>query len=276
MRLIPLPSASAVGRWSARYIASRIRAFKPDAQRPFVLGLPTGSTPLDTYHQLVAMHQNEGLSFHHVITFNMDEYIGLPVSHPCSFRSFMERHFFDHIDIQPANINFLNGEASNLEQECLRYEALIQRSGGIHLFLGGIGHDGHIAFNMPMSPLNCRTRVSTLTEKTRQANARFFDDDIQAVPSQALTVGIQTLLEADEVLILATGSGKAVAVREAIEGAVSQLFPVTALQQHPMATLACDDAAAGELKVKTLRYFESLNINDNTHMTDYTQKTNPS
>ena len=275
MRLIPLSSASAVGRWSACYIASRIKSFAPDDQRPFVLGLPTGSTPLETYRQLIAMHRNEGLSFRHVITFNMDEYTGLPVHHPRSFRSFMEHHFFRHIDIQPANINFLNGEASDWQQECLSYETRIQRTGGIHLFLGGIGHDGHIAFNMPMSSLNCRTRVTTLTESTRQANARFFDNDINAVPTRALTVGIQTLLEADEVLILATGSGKAVAVREAVEGAISQFFPVTALQQHPMAMIACDDSAAGELKVKTLRYFEPLQISDNIHVTDYTQKTNP-
>ena len=264
MRLVPLPSAEAVGLWSARYIAQRIRTFAPTEQRPFVLGLPTGSTPLQTYRQLIRMHRNENLSFRHVITFNMDEYVGLDKHHPCSYRTFMQHEFFQHIDIPSANINHLDGTAKDLAGECTRYENCILKTGGINLFLGGVGHDGHIAFNMPMSSLVSRTRIKTLSDKTRQANARFFNNDVSSVPEEALTVGIGTLMDADEIMIIATGSGKAIAIREAIEGAISQIFPVTALQQHSKTLFVCDDQVVSELKVKTLRYFQTLEKNEIT------------
>ncbi len=264
MRLIPLTTAKTVGVWSARFIATRIKAFKPSQQRPFVLGLPTGSTPLQTYQHLIHLHQNEGLSFRHVMTFNMDEYVGLSSDHPRSYHVFMQEAFFRHIDIPPENIHFLDGCAPNLEQECIRYERLIQQLGGIELFLGGVGHDGHIAFNMPMSSLSSRTRIKTLSDKTRQANARFFENNLAAVPKEALTVGIATIMDAREILILATGAGKAVAIKQAIEGSVSHEWPVTALQFHTKTLFACDNEALSELKVRTLHYFQSLEENEIT------------
>ncbi|OQX37209.1 MAG: glucosamine-6-phosphate deaminase [Oceanospirillales bacterium LUC14_002_19_P2] len=258
MRLIPLRDSQTAGLWSARYIADRIRAFNPGPDRPFVLGLPTGSTPLMTYRELIQLHQQEGLSFRHVITFNMDEYVGLDAGHAQSYRTFMEENLFRHIDIPAANIHFLDGNANDLDAECQRYEDCISAVGGIHLFFGGVGHDGHIAFNEPGSSLRSRTRIKTLALNTRQANARFFEDDIDLVPRLALTVGVGTIMDADEVLILATGSGKARAVKAAVEDPINHMWTISALQLHPKTLLVCDDAATLDLTVRTLRYFESI------------------
>ncbi|MGL5627572.1 MAG: glucosamine-6-phosphate deaminase, partial [Plesiomonas shigelloides] len=147
MRLIPLSTAKDVGLWSARYIADRINAFKPTAERPFVLGLPTGGTPLATYKRLIELHKAGEVSFANVVTFNMDEYVGLPEDHPESYHSFMHRNFFDHVDIKPENINLLDGNAADVHAECRRYEEKIKSYGKINLFMGGVGNDGHIAFN---------------------------------------------------------------------------------------------------------------------------------
>lgn len=174
----------------ANYIKERIRQYNPSAERPFVLGLPTGSSPIGTYKKLVELYKAGEISFKHVVTFNMDEYVGLPRDHPESYHSFMWTHLFSHVDIKPENVHILDGNAEDLDEECKRYEAEIARVGGIELFLGGIGPDGHIAFNEPGSSLTSRTRVKTLAYETILANARFFDGDISKVPKLALTVGV--------------------------------------------------------------------------------------
>ena len=258
MRFIPLQDPLAVGRWAARYIIERIQKFAPTSERPFVLGLPTGSTPLPVYEELIRQYRAGNISFAHVITFNMDEYVGLPEGHPESYRAFMHRHLFDHVDIQAENINFLNGHAVDLEQECARYENRIKELGGIELFLGGVGHDGHIAFNEPASSLASRTRLKTLTEVTRRANARFFDNDTAQVPKLALTIGVGTVLDAREIMILATGAAKSRAVQATVEGPVNHMWTVSALQLHPKSIMVCDDPATLDLTVRTLRYFQDI------------------
>ncbi|MBC5830630.1 glucosamine-6-phosphate deaminase [Vibrio metschnikovii] len=258
MRLIPLQQAAQVGKWAAAHIAKRINAFKPTADRPFVLGLPTGGTPLATYKALIALYQAGEVSFKHVVTFNMDEYIGIAEDHPESYHSFMYNNFFTHIDIQPQNINLLDGNTDDHELECKRYEDKIKSYGKINLFMGGVGNDGHIAFNEPASSLSSRTRIKTLTEDTRIANSRFFDGDISQVPKYALTIGVGTLLDAEEVMILVTGHNKALALQAAVEGCVNHMWTVSALQLHPKAVIVCDAPATQELKVKTVKYFTEL------------------
>ena len=265
MRLIPLTNATNVGLWSARYIVDTINKFSPTADKPFVLGLPTGGTPLKTYKRLVELYQAGEVSFTNVVTFNMDEYVGIAPSHPESYYSFMHNNFFNLVDIQSKNINLLNGLADDLEAECLRYEEKIKSYGKINLFMGGMGIDGHIAFNEPASSLASRTRVKTLTKETRIANSRFFNNDVTQVPKLALTIGVGTLLDAKEVLILATGTDKALAVQAAVEGSLNHLWTVSALQLHSKAIITCDPESTVELKVKTLNYFselESDNINN--------------
>lgn len=172
---------------------ARIKTFAPTPAKPFVIGLPTGSSPEGIYKHLVAAHKRGEISFRNVITFNMDEYVGIPREHPESYHSFMYQHFFSHVDVDPANINILNGNAEDLEEECIAYEEKIKRAGGIELFMGGIGPDGHIAFNEPGSSLASRTRVKTLAYDTILANSRFFGNDLNKVPKMALTVGVQTV-----------------------------------------------------------------------------------
>ncbi|WP_445398087.1 glucosamine-6-phosphate deaminase [Zobellella sp. An-6] len=266
MRLIPLATATQVSRWAARHIASRIKAFAPSAERPFVLGLPTGGTPLATYRELIRLHRAGEVSFRHVVTFNMDEYVGLPKHHPQSYHHFMHENFFSQVDMTPENINLLDGNAPDLEAECRRYEDKIRQYGKIHLFMGGVGSDGHIAFNEPASSLSSRTRIKTLTEDTRLANSRFFDNDPEQVPRLALTVGVGTLLDAEEIMILVTGHNKALALQAAVEGSVNHLWTVSALQLHPRGLIVCDTPATMELKVKTVRYFEQLEADNINHL----------
>lgn len=258
MRLIPLKSTEQVSRWAANYIANKINTFQPTADKPFVLGLPTGSTPLQTYQELIKLYQQGKVSFKHVVTFNMDEYVGLPQDHEQSYYTFMWKNFFNHVDIQIHNVNILNGNSEDHDQECRQYEEKIRSYGKIHLFMGGVGSDGHIAFNEPGSSLSSRTRIKTLTEDTLIANSRFFDNDLTKVPKYALTIGVATLLDAAEVLILATGYNKALALQAGVEGSVNHLWTISALQMHKKAVLVCDEPATQELKVKTVKYFTNL------------------
>lgn len=246
-----------VGQWVAIYVAWRIRESYKDS-KPFVLGLPTGSTPLSMYEKLIELNKSGRVSFRNVITFNMDEYIGLPKEHPASYHTYMFENFFDHVDIPRQNINILDGTAPDLEEECNRYEQKIEDCGGIDLFVGGVGEDGHIAFNEPGSSLSSKTRVKELTYDTRLANARFFGGDLEKVPRSALTVGVGTILSSREVVIMASGYRKALAVYHAVEEGVNHLWTVSALQLHRRATLVCDDEATMELKVKTVRYFKEI------------------
>lgn len=258
MRLIILDSYDKVSDWTARYVMRRIHVFKPGPNKYFTLGLPTGGTPKGTYDKLIEFHKAGKLSFKYVKTFNMDEYVGLPRDHPESYHSYMWNNFFKHIDILPENAHILDGNAADLVEECVQFEEKIKQAGGIELFLGGIGPDGHIAFNEPGSSLVSRTRLKTLAQDTIAANARFFDNDLSKVPTMALTVGVQTVMDANEVVILITGSHKAFALHKAIEEGVNHMWTVSAFQQHRHTLFICDEDATLELRVKTVKYFKGL------------------
>lgn len=188
----------------------------------------------------------------------MDEYVGLPQDHPESYHTFMFREFFAHIDIPPTQINILDGNAPDLNGECDSYEDRIRKAGGVELFLGGIGEDGHIAFNEPGSSLTSRTRIKTLAYNTVLANARFFGDDTSAVPRMALTVGVATIMDSREVVIAVTGQRKSLALSKSIEEGVNHLWTLSALQLHPRSTIVVDEDATAELRVKTVKYFKSI------------------
>jgi len=258
MRVVILEDYDLVSKWAAAYVARTINERKPTAKKPFVLGLPTGSSPLGMYRELIRLNKAERLSFANVVTFNMDEYVGIPREHPQSYHSFMWDNFFCHIDIKKANVNILNGNAKDLDAECDRYEKKIARCGGIHLFVGGIGPDGHIAFNEPGSSLASRTRVKTLTADTIIANSRFFDGDVHKVPKTALTVGVGTVMNAHTVLIIVNGHNKARALQHAVEAGVNHMWTVSCLQLHPHGVIVCDEAATVEMKVGTANYFKDI------------------
>jgi glucosamine-6-phosphate deaminase len=258
MRIIIHDTYDAVSKWTAHTIAAQINEFKPTKDRPYVLGLPTGSSPIGTYQNLVSLHQQGKVSFQNVVTFNMDEYVGLPEDHTESYHYFMWHNLFSHVDVQPENVNILNGNAKDLEKECRDYEARIKKSGGIHLFLGGIGPDGNIAFNEPGSSLSSRTRIKTLTHDTRIANSRFFGNDPNKVPKTALTVGVGTVMDAEQVIILVTGHSKARALQKVVEDGVNHMWTVSMLQLHQHGMIVCDDDSTYELKVSTVKYFKDI------------------
>src|SRR3989339_1057554 len=258
MRILIHNNYQTLSTWTAHYIANEILEAQPTADRPFILGLPTGSSPIGTYVELVRLYNEKKISFKNVITFNMDEYVGVPEDHPQSYHYFMHHHLFKHIDIPRENINILDGNAPDLNAECLRYEEKIASVGGFTLFLGGIGPDGHIAFNEPGSSLSSRTRLKNLTTDTIIANSRFFNNDISQVPKTALTVGIGTIMDADEVMILVNGHHKARALYHGVEGAVNHMWTISVLQMHRKGIIICDDASTVELKVGTVNYFKDI------------------
>lgn len=258
MRLIIKENYDKCALWTANYIAKAINNFNPTKKKPFVLGLPTGSTPLGIYKELIRMNNDNVISFENVITFNMDEYVGLDENNVNSYHYFMWNNFFKFINIKKENINILNGIAKDLELECQNYENKIKNCGGIDLFLGGVGSDGHIAFNEPFSSLASRTRIKTLNKTTLKDNSRFFNNDTNQTPKTALTVGIGTILDSKEVVIVATGINKAKAVQDVVEGAITHTSTITALQLHKKFVLVCDEDATNELKVKTVKYFKGL------------------
>lgn len=258
MRIVIKKDYDEVSEWVANYVTDKINKANPGADKPFVLGLPTGSSPVGTYQKLIEFHKAGNLSFKHVITFNMDEYVGIPEDHPESYHYFMKTNLFDQIDIPKENINILDGNAEDLAKECNDYEEKITKARGIDLFLGGIGPDGHVAFNEPGSSLSSRTRLKTLSYDTILANSRFFDDDIKKVPTTALTVGVGTIMDAREVLIIISGFKKARALRQVVEGSISHMWTVSMLQLHQHAILVCDDAATMELQVETVKYFKDI------------------
>lgn len=297
--------------WAANYVAKRIRDFKPTAERPFVLGLPTGSTPIKMYKALAAIHNNketppghpDHLSFEHVVTFNMDEYVFPKDQQPCaknpnSYHHFMWNNLFQHIDIKPENVHVLNGDAEDLSKEAADYEAAIKSYGKVELFIGGIGADGHVAFNEPGSSLVSRTRVKTLALETiihneehfakykwdeeatfdknwagkdekYLAKGAFVPDDAAkkpSVPHEALTVGVGTFMDANEVMVLVTGQKKALALAKCIEEGVSHQWTVSKVQEHPRAVIVCDREATHEMRVRTVNYFEGLEAMHNQTM----------
>ena len=258
MRVIILKDKEEIAKWSAYKIAKKILKFNPTSEKPLVLGLPTGSTPLGTYRELINLNKEGIISFENVVTFNMDEYVGLSPEYEQSYHYFMHENFFNHIDIKKENINILDGMTKDLEAECQRYEDKIKSYGGIHLFMGGVGEDGHIAFNEPGSSLSSRTRDKELTYDTILANSRFFDNDVEKVPKLALTVGVGTLMDSEEIMILADGYKKARAVYHGIEGGINHLWTISALQLHRKTVIVIDEKAASDLKVKTYKYFKEI------------------
>ena len=258
MRLLVHENYLALSKWTAYYIAAKINEANPTPQKPFVLGLPTGSSPIGTYKVLIELYNEGKISFQNVVTFNMDEYVNIPENHPESYHTFMNTNLFSHIDIPHENVNILNGNAKDLEKECVDYEERIKGYGGIDLFLGGIGGDGHIAFNEPGSSLTSRTRIKTLTDDTIVANSRFFNNDLKQVPKTALTVGVGTVMDAKEVVIIVNGLAKANALQKGIEDGINHMWTISALQLHQHGMIVCDEEATMELKVKTAKYFRDI------------------
>lgn len=254
-----------IGDWAAVHVATRILEAKPTAEKPFVLGLPTGGTPVGMYKRLVQFYKDGILSFENVVTFNMDEYVGLDKDNEQSYWRYMHDNLFDHVNIKPENVNMLNGMvkgAKEEEEECRRYEEKIASYGGIDLFVGGIGPDGHIAFNEPGSSLSSRTRSKELTKDTIIANSRFFGGDLNKVPKTSLTVGVGTVMDAKEVLILVNGASKARALRHAVEEGINHMWTISALQMHKKGIIVSDEDATLELKVGTYRYFKDIEANN--------------
>ncbi|MDO4738310.1 MAG: glucosamine-6-phosphate deaminase [Bacteroidales bacterium] len=255
MRVIIEPDYASMSKWAANYVANRIKAANPTKENPFKLGCPTGSSPLGLYQELINKYKAGEISFQNVITFNMDEYVNLSEEHPESYHSFMWTNFFSYIDIKADNVHILNGNSKDLVRECEDYEKAIMDAGGIDLFMGGIGPDGHLAFNEPGSSLASKTRIKTLTTDTIHANSRFFDGNLSLVPKQALTVGIGTVMEAREVLLVCNGHKKARALKHCIDGNISHKWTSSMLQMHPRAIVVCDEAACDELSVGTYKYY---------------------
>ena len=227
---------------AAELIAKQILR-KPDS----VIGFATGSTPLGLYQRLVRRHQEEGLDFSKVTTFNLDEYIGLPPTHNQSYHYFMWENLFNHINVDPAHVHIPHSMAEDINYFCAWYEERIQQAGGIDVQILGIGANGHMAFNEPGSSLGSRTRIKTLTEKTVRDNARFFDNPDE-VPRYAVTMGIGTIMEARKLLLLASGESKAKAIKATLEGPVTAIVPSTIVQMHPQAYIFVDEAAASKLE----------------------------
>lgn len=255
MRVIIEPNYERMSKWAADYVAMRIKQANPTPEKPFKLGCPTGSSPLGLYRELINKYKAGELSFQNVVTFNMDEYVKLPEDHPESYHSFMWNNFFSHIDIKKENVHILNGNAEDLTKECENYEKAIEAAGGIDLFMGGVGPDGHLAFNEPGSSLSSVTRIKTLTTDTIHANSRFFEGNLDLVPKQALTVGIGTVMAAKEVLLVCNGHAKARALKHCIDGYISHKWTSSMLQMHPHAIVVCDEAACDELTVGTYKYY---------------------
>ncbi|MGN6544403.1 MAG: glucosamine-6-phosphate deaminase [Aureliella sp.] len=238
MRVVILKNAEEVSKRAAEIVANVVQQ-KPAA----VLGLATGSTPLATYQRLIELYQAGQVSFAQVKTFNLDEYVGLAPSHPQSYHYFMHSQLFEQIDVDPARCHVPDGQAGDYRTYGQQYEQAIAEAGGIDLQLLGIGTDGHIAFNEPGSSLASRTRLKALTEQTRRDNSRFFDS-LDQVPKLAISMGVGTILEARQILLLATGQSKADAVRSFIEGPVTSQITASALQLHPDVIVLLDEAAA--------------------------------
>lgn len=243
-----------VGLWAALYLKSTLRQVAPTVERPFVLGLPTGETVLEMYAMLRTLAKQRALDYQHLITFNMDEYVGIPADHPQSYHAYMRRNLFDYVPIPRSHIFIPNGQAADLPAECARYEHEIARAHGMNLLIGGIGRNGHIAFNEPGTPFHTRTHVVELTPSTLEANARFFGGDESRVPRRAITMGIGTILDAKELLFLASGVQKAAAVEHLLTQKPTLDWPITAIHLHPHATLVADTDAcillSGELKTR--------------------------
>ena len=261
MRVIIKSDYDEVADWAATYIAYKIKRARPTVAKPFVLGLPMGDTPKGMYKRLVEMNRTRQLSFANVVIFCMNEFIGLDKKAPQSCHSYMKEQLLDHVDSKASNVYILDGKTNNYEKECENFERAILEKGGIDLFVGGVGADGHIAFNEPFSSLSSRTRVKTLTTETMKIKAKLFGNDIKKVPHTVLTVGIGTIMNAKEVLLLATGEEKANATKAAIEGSINHRWAVSALQTHRHGIYLCDEGAASKLEQETVTYLKDIERN---------------
>jgi glucosamine-6-phosphate deaminase len=250
MEVIIQPDYKAMSKAAAQLVVDVLNT-KPNA----VLGMATGSTPLGLYQELVRLHNEEELDFSRVTTFNLDEYVGLTVNHPQSYHHFMNKHFFEHVNIPRHNINIPSGTTSNYPAFCAWFEQRIAECGGIDLQILGIGSDGHIAFNEPTSSLNSRTRLKTLSKQTIDDNARFFDRR-EEVPIYAITMGVGTILEAKKLMLMASGTAKAWAIAQTVEGPVTSMVTASAIQMHPDAKVFVDAEAASELRHRD--YYEFI------------------
>ncbi|MGL4676728.1 MAG: N-acetylglucosamine-6-phosphate deacetylase [Brevinema sp.] len=247
-----------VGDWVAYYVVKKILDFVPTEGKPFVLGIPGGGTVLPMYKRLVQFYQDGVLSFQNVVFFNTGEYLGIDPTNIYSFHSIINTHFFNFVDAQQKNIHLLDGLAENIKEEGRRYEELINSYGGVHLWVCGLGDDAHIAFNEPGSSLYSRTRDKELTFETRVANAKFFDGDINLVPMRALTIGIGTILDSKEVVVLAQGAYKSRALQLSLEEGINHLYPASALQLHRKVTFVADELAVADIRVRTYRYHKEV------------------
>jgi len=249
-----LPSPEAVAVVAADLVTRTVRR-KPDA----VIGLATGSSPVALYDELAARVAAGTVSFARCSAFMLDEYVGLGAGHPERYRTVIDRLFATRVDIDATRVHGPDGLATDIAAACADYERLIAEAGGVDVQILGLGSDGHVAFNEPGSSLASRTRIKTLTSQTRADNARFFDGDLDAVPRHCLTQGVGTILEARHLLVLATGAGKADAVHECVEGAVSAMWPASALQLHPTVTIVVDEPAASRLQLRA--YYDETYAN---------------
>ncbi len=242
MEVIIQPDAKAAADLTARLVAKELQ----DKPR-LVLGLATGRTMEAVYRRLVEMHRTESLDFSGVATFNLDEYVGLAADNQDSYRFYMERHLFKHVNLRTVNVHLPDGMAEDLDAECVHYEQAIRDAGGIDLQLLGIGADGHIGFNEPLSALQSRTRVKALTPATIEQNAWHFSVP-EKMPRRALTMGVGTILECRRCILLALGESKAEIIAAAVEGPITSMISASALQLHPHCTIIVDEAAAGRLR----------------------------
>jgi glucosamine-6-phosphate deaminase len=258
MRIIVHDSYEALSKWTAYYIAKEITRFRPTPEKPFVLGVPAGQSPLGTFQQLISLNQEGSVSFQNVVAFGLNEYVGIPQDHPQSHYSVLWNNFFSQIDIPADNVRLLDGNAPDLELECKNFEAGIRNLGGIHIFLGSIGPDGHIGFNEPGSSLSSRTRIKTITLGARAANARWFGNDTNKVPKTGLTMGVATIMDAEEVVMVISGFSKARALQKIVEAEVNHMWTVSMMQLHQHGMIVCDDEATAELKVGTVKYFKDI------------------
>lgn len=237
MKIIRTNNYEEMSRQAAEIVISRVK------ENPrMTLGLATGSTPINLYKEMINDHLQHGTSYRNIHTVNLDEYIGLPNNHPSSYYFFMKSQLFDHIDIPAKNINIPSGTVEDLDKECEQYEETIKKLGGIDLQILGIGPNGHIAFNEPGTSFESRTHVVKLTDSTIKANSRFFKS-IDQVPTKAISIGLKTIAESKQIILLASGASKAEAMRDLINGPVSEKFPASILKEHPNALLIADSDA---------------------------------
>ena len=255
MRMIINPDYDRCSHWAADFVAYKIKAARPTAEKPFVLALPAGSSPLGMFKRLIEIFKKGKISFQNVVFFNMCEYVGLPADSKYSFSHALWSNFFNHIDIKKKNIHLISGDCKDFAKECAAFEKKIRSYGGIDLLIAGVGEDGHIAFNEPGSSLGSRTRLKALNRDTVRANARYFDNNENLVPKTVVTIGIATIMEAREVMVLASGSHKADALHNAVEGSINHMCPLSILQTHPHTLIVCDEDATSMLKASTVRYF---------------------